>query len=131
VAATLTGGCFCGAVRYSLEAGADAEICHCRDCRRAAGVQSVAWLTVPRAGFAWTWGAPRRLASSPGVVRTHCADCGTSLTFERVGAPGIDVTVGSLDDPEAMAPGREIWLDEKVSWEVVDPGRAAHRRGGG
>jgi hypothetical protein len=86
---------------------------------------------VPRAGFAWTGGTSRTFASSPGVLRTHCAACGTSLTYERVGAPSVDVTVGSLDDPEAMPPGHEIWLDEKLSWEAVSPARSSHPRGTG
>src|SRR5262249_18704185 len=45
---TMTGGCSCGAVRYSA-AGAPkwASHCHCRDCRRAAGAPYVTY-----AGFA-------------------------------------------------------------------------------
>jgi hypothetical protein len=125
---SIEGGCRCGRVRYRLDpAGATASICHCTSCRRAAGAQSVAWLTVPAATFAWTNGAPASYVSSPGVVRTHCAACGTSLTFR--GEPdSIDVTAGSLDDPEAVVPAAEIWLSHRLAWEPVDPARRAFAR---
>ena len=125
----LEGGCLCGAVRYRLEAeGAEAAICHCATCRRAAGAPSVAWATVGLAAFAWTTGAPVSHVSSPGVLRSHCAACGTSLTY-RSSTDSIDVTIASLDDPEALPPTREIWLSHRLGWEAVDPTRAAFARG--
>ena len=39
-----------------------------------------------------------------------------------------DVTAASLDDPDAFAPDREIWLDEKIGWEAVDHARARYPR---
>lgn len=125
------GGCLCGRVRYRLSpAAATASICHCATCRRAAGAPSVAWATVPAAAFAWTAGAPATHVSSPGVVRTHCAACGTSLTY-RSEPDTIDVTLASLDDPEAIAPAAEIWLAHRLSWQPVEPARPAFPRGPG
>lgn len=115
----LAGGCLCGALRYRA-AGAPltALICHCATCRRAAGAQAVGWLTLPAAAFAWTKGAPAAYSSSPGVTRTHCAACGTSLTWQGV-AGEIDVTLASLDDPEAAPPACETWLSHRLSWAPV------------
>lgn len=133
----IDGGCLCGRVRYRLgpapgpalgPTGVTASICHCATCRRAAGAQSVAWATVPAKAFAWTGAAPAAHVSSPGVVRTHCAACGTSLTYQCE-ADWIDVTVASLDDPEAIPPAAEIWLAHRLSWEPVDPARPAFPRG--
>jgi hypothetical protein len=119
----LQGGCLCGAVRYRIDAAPlEASICHCVTCRRAAGAQSVAWATVPSAGFAWTAGAPARHASSPGVIRSHCAVCGTSLAYQAT-PESVDVTIASLDDPEAVPPTEELWLSHRLSWEPIDPGR--------
>jgi len=124
----LEGGCLCGRVRYRLDPeGATASICHCATCRRAAGAASVAWATVPAAAFAWTGTAPASFLSSPGVVRTHCALCGTSLTYQS--APdSIDITLASLDDPQALPPDAEIWLSHRLSWQPVDPARNAFAR---
>ena len=125
----LEGGCLCGTVRYRIDAAPmEAGICHCVTCRRAAGAQSVAWVTVPATGFAWTAGAPARHASSPGVIRSHCAVCGTSLAYQAT-PESVDVTIASLDDPEAVPPTKEIWLSHRLSWEPVDPGRPGWRKG--
>jgi hypothetical protein len=112
----LRGGCLCGALRYRIDREPlGAVICHCVTCRRAAGAQAVAWATVPAAGFAWTAGTPAAYASSPGVLRGHCAACGTSLTWEGV-AGEVDVTLASLDDPEAIAPDHEAWVSHRLAW---------------
>ena len=120
----IEGGCLCGAVRYRIDGEPlGAGICHCATCRRAAGAQSVGWGTFPAENFAFVAGRPAEYASSPGVVRTHCAACGTSLTFQRE-PESIDVTLASLDDPEAMPPTSEVWLSHRLSWEPVGPRRA-------
>ena len=33
----------------------------------------------------------------------------------------IDVTSATLDDADAFAPTREIWVDEKLAWQTLDP----------
>lgn len=41
---TLTGGCLCGAVRYSLDADAEplySVICHCQNCKKSSGTHMV------------------------------------------------------------------------------------------
>ena len=119
----LEGGCLCGAIRNRIDAIIlGASICHCRTCRRAAGAQSVAWLTVPAAGFVLVAGKLGSFASSPGVERGHCRDCGTSLTY-RSEPETLDVTIASLDDPEAVSPTKEIWLEHRLPWEPVDTSR--------
>ena len=125
----IEGGCFCGAIRYRIGATIiEAAICHCSTCRRAAGAQSVAWLTVPVTGFALVAGQPETFASSPGIERCHCRDCGTSLTY-RSGSETVDVTIASLDNPETVTPTREIWLEHRLAWEPIDPSRPGLRRG--
>jgi hypothetical protein len=120
--AALTGGCLCGAHRFRItETPLHAAICHCITCRRAAGTQSVGWLTVADAGFAWETSSPASFVSSLGVTRTHCATCGTSLTY-RCELDSIDVTLASLDDPEVVPPQREVWLSHRLSWEPASPG---------
>ena len=121
--APIEGGCLCGAVRYRIEGEPlESGICHCATCRKAAGAQSVAWGTFPAEALVWTAAAPAAYRSSPAVVRTHCAACGTSLTFQSA-TDSVDVTLGSLDDPEAVPPTKEGWLAHRLSWEPVDPDR--------
>jgi hypothetical protein len=126
------GGCICGRVRYRIDGEPlGSAICHCVSCRRASGAQSVAWLTFPLEGFSFVSGDPREYRSSPGVSRTFCDNCGTSLTYGQDEEPdSIDVTTASLDLPGEFPPARHIWLEDKVAWESVNDGLPRFERGG-
>jgi hypothetical protein len=60
--------------------------------------------------------------SSPGVERGFCRECGTQLTFSADFLPGlVDVTVGSMDDPDGLSPRMHIWESRRISWlETTD-----------
>jgi hypothetical protein len=96
-------------------------ICHCTTCRRASGAPTVAWLTVNRAQFEILSGSPIAFQSSRGVTRRFCGACGSALSYENADSPTtIDVTTLSLDDPNRFPPTAEVWLQDKVSWQVID-----------
>ena len=113
-----TGGCLCGAVRYRVSGPPRAlSLCHCRSCRLAAGAPSLAWAIFPEDQVAITAGTLATFESSPGVTRGFCGRCGTSLAYARANRPGLfDVTTASLDDPNAFAPLKEIWTEERLAW---------------
>ena len=113
-----TGGCFCGAIRYEISGTPEqVVVCHCPDCRRAAGAQSVAWLIVAMEQFRISKGSLTSYNSSRGVTRTFCSTCGTTLTWVGDKHPArIDITVGSLDDPERFAPTKAVYRKHKLSW---------------
>lgn len=114
----VTGGCFCGAVRYTATSAPLASmVCHCQSCRRIAASPVVAWITFQKVDFQITSGAPSEFRSSPGVRRTFCATCGTPLTYENAKWPTeTDVTTCSLDRPEEFPPRHHSWLSQNVSW---------------
>ena len=99
--------------------------CHCENCRRAAGAQAVAWITVRRSSFKVEKGEVERYRTETGAVRTFCGRCGTSLTYEIDSRPDeIDITTGSLDDPETFPPTRDVFPEEKLTWvPLVNRGR--------
>ena len=111
------GGCLCGAVRYRAVGEPFHPInCHCADCRRASGAPFVSWVSFPAAGFAFAKGQPTSFRYS-GRVRTFCGLCGTPLTFQADALPDeIDVTIGSLDHPEQMAPRDQLWVSDRLPW---------------
>lgn len=118
----LTGGCFCGAVRYRVT-GAPMAVshCHCRDCRRATGAAFMTWMTLSSADFAYTEGAPTEFHSSENGRRAFCAICGTSIAYRsETHAEEIDVAAATLDDPEAVTPDDHLWIGSKLSW--IEPG---------
>ncbi len=124
----LDGGCFCGAVRYHVAAAPRSVThCHCRICRRTTGAPFVTWATVPAAAFTFTRGVPRELQSTAQAVRTFCGTCGTALTFRELAHPrSVDVTVGSLDDPDALVPGDHIWTVRQLAWLELEDDLPRH-----
>jgi hypothetical protein len=114
----ITGGCYCGAVRFeATQVPIYQANCHCANCRRAAGAQSVAWITVNRPNFRFVKGTPKRYRTDTGAWRTFCDVCGTSLTYERDTRPDeIDITTGSLDHPEGFPPTKDVFPEERLPW---------------
>ena len=124
----LTGGCFCGRVRYEAAGPAfHGTVCHCASCRRMVGAASVAWVSVERAGFRFTAEPPTSFQSSPHVTRTFCPTCGTSLTYASDGhGAEIDITIASLDDPDAVPPGDYVQAREKLRWTTLGDDLPVH-----
>jgi hypothetical protein len=109
---SFTGGCQCGAVRFSAEGLGASSICHCRMCQKATGGFFGPY--VDTEGFVWTNGPPAYFQSSEAVQRGFCARCGTPLSFESKGQVGI--MIGALDDPAAAPPTTQLLFPEKLSY---------------
>src|SRR4051794_4796234 len=97
----LSGGCQCGAVRFTAEALGRASICHCRMCQKAFGSFFGPLVSAPN--LKWTRGAPKYFASSNRVRRGFCEACGTPLTFEPDQGPP-EVAIGAFDAPADIPP---------------------------
>ena len=117
------GGCLCGAVRYRVSGEpVAATLCHCGDCRRASGGTNVAWAVFDNDAFAWLSGEPADFSSSPGIHWLFCAACGSLVGYRRASRPDhMDITTGTLDDPDCYPPRVEIWIGEKIGWETLHP----------
>jgi hypothetical protein len=126
------GGCLCGAIRYRLNGQPmSSVICHCHSCRRASGAPSVAWITFERSQFEFLSGQPRVYRSSPDVNRRFCATCGSALSYEHANSAGtIDITTLTLDEPNSFPPGQEVWLEDRIPWQPVNPRLRQSPRGG-
>ncbi len=112
----LTGGCQCGAVRYRIEGGVSHNhFCHCRMCQKATGGVFAALAGAYRDKV--TFEGPLALFESSSVAeRGFCAACGTPLTFAYKDSEWMNVTIGSLDDPE-QAPLEMHWgVEGMVRW---------------
>ena len=112
------GGCQCGAIRYRITGDpVVVAVCHCRMCRRANAAPAVAWALFAESQVAFTRGAPATYESSPEAGRGFCRGCGTQISFTASYLPGlIDITVGSLDHPEAVQPLLHYWDCERLPW---------------
>lgn len=126
----ITGGCLCGSIRYEAAGEAsDITHCHCRTCRRASGASFVTWASFAMNGFKFTSALPASYQSSENVRRSFCSSCGTPLTYRRLDLPDtIDVTLGSMDDPDQLRPQDHTWTESRLSWVVLADGLPAYAR---
>lgn len=116
---TRTGGCQCGAIRYQLDDEPnDVVLCHCEGCRKSSGAPVMAWAGYAESRLSLTKGSPREINSSGKSFRSFCAACGTGLFYRNQEfLPGVvEVSLGSLDDPEALAPTLHIQGAERLGW---------------
>ena len=119
------GGCLCGAVRYRLHGTPDwSAHCHCRSCQRATGAAFATWVGAKRARFEIVKGQLAVCNSSPGVERSFCGRCGTSLTYVAEDRwPGeIGVLAATLDDPSLAAPSAHVYVEHQLSWVKLADG---------
>ena len=124
-----TGACLCGAVRYEARGKPMAvNHCHCVQCQRASGAAMVTWATWPRGAVRMLQGAAQDFESSPGVRRSFCARCGSTLFWRREAREGaeIDVAAGTLDAPDLLAPTDHIFVKSRRRWLPLCDGLPAY-----
>jgi hypothetical protein len=129
-----TGGCACGAIRYSTEhAPVFQNHCQCRDCQRRSGTGHGSWLTFPaRSKMAITGEAKHwEVAADSGNVKIHafCPNCGTPVYLRFAAMPElIAVPAGSLDEPGRFAPHVLTYRVRALAWDTVDPALQSFER---
>ena len=125
--AFITGGCLCGAVRYTADRAPDyAGYCCCVDCRRASGSGFIPFMGFPATALHFT-GATVQVRSTAfrggEAVRNRCPSCG-SLVFGGVVGQDASHTIyaGSLDDPSSFSPSIALFDRDRPEWVVLPPG---------
>jgi len=118
-----TGGCLCGAVRYSVR-GDPVRVrrCHCADCRKESGSAFTVYAQWPVEAFELS-----------GEVSTYddrgfCPRCGSRLVDTSDPGDGlIEIRIGSLDEaPFELKPETEIWVKRRESWIAPVEGATQH-----
>ncbi|MDJ0627977.1 MAG: GFA family protein [Rhodobacter sp.] len=102
----LTGGCYCGALRYEVTAKPVFKAqCHCRECQYFSGGGPNYFMVIPNEGFAYTLGTPATFTrddlEAP-VTREFCPACGTHITTRRPDMAAAVLKIGTLNDPAAF-----------------------------
>ncbi|HEX7081490.1 MAG TPA: GFA family protein [Gammaproteobacteria bacterium] len=125
------GGCACGAVRYRLESEPMfVHCCHCRDCQRQTGSAFVlnALIETDRvvllSGELTVHTMPTDSGRPHDVYR--CATCGTAVWSDYGRRRYLRfVRVGTLDEPDAIAPDVHIYTRSKLPWVRLPEGARA------
>ena len=121
-AMSITGGCLCGAVRFTIEADAPLGVrqCWCRVCQ-AIGAGTATVNAIFRREDVTIAGEPADFASTAdsgtAMHRRFCPSCGIHLFSESETRPNlVIIRVGTFDDPEDAAPQSTIWTASAPSW---------------
>ncbi|WP_420392917.1 GFA family protein [Acuticoccus sp.] len=95
-------------------------ICHCADCRRAAGAPFVHWVGFERTAVGFT-SEPRLRPGARRVTRGFCDGCGTTLSYADADLPLDEVYLsgGAFDDPVAVPPTRHAYWSERLAFVAL------------
>ena len=123
----MTGGCYCGEVRYQAEGAPMLKAqCHCRACQHITGGAPNYFMLMPLSGFSWTKGTPKtftRPDKENAVTRSFCGTCGTHMTTSRPELDAVILKVGTLDEPAAYGgPMIAIFTEEEQAFHLVPQG---------
>jgi len=116
----LTGSCLCGRLQYPIAGDLFmAAYCHCSMCRKAHGAAFRPRALVYAKNFEWLQGVEdlSDYASSPGVHRTFCRNCGSPLVAWSDQFPAIlNLAMGTLDDDPGVRPEAHWHVSSKAPW---------------
>lgn len=112
------GRCLCGGVTFvAFGEPSWVGICHCSSCRRATGGILMAAAGFSRSEVQVDGASLVAFASSPGVRRSFCNRCGTSICYESDQWPeDIHLMVGAFDEAHQMNPNFHIFAEDRLSW---------------
>jgi hypothetical protein len=122
----LSGGCHCGAVRYTLQASPlSVQHCHCESCRKSTGALH-ATVGVMQRDKVEIEGAEKlsKYRTTPGFEQQFCRTCGCNLfayddddtTFFLVNLPTLD---GDLEPGHPKDMESHIFMSSRATWEHV------------
>jgi len=120
---TKSGRCLCGKVSFDYR-GAELWCghCHCENCRRNCSAPFTTFVGVAIQAARFTGASPAIYASSPGVERLFCRDCGSPVAYRSDRFPDeIHFYAASLDDPAVVTPQFHVYWSERLPWiELAD-----------
>jgi hypothetical protein len=129
----LTGGCLCGAVRYTVGVPVTTlRACHCGNCQKSSGAAGTVNAVVPSDSFRINQGTTRKYddsATQSGrtLSRHFCAECGSPIYSHRNPNPGfVVVRAGTFDDSSGMKITGNIWTSSARPWAYIDPATECH-----
>ncbi|MBM3543579.1 MAG: GFA family protein [Alphaproteobacteria bacterium] len=122
---TITGGCACGKVRYTIEGEpVVTRVCWCRACQFTGGGNTPV-NAVFKTEDVKIEGALADFVSEADsgnqVHRRFCPTCGTPVTVQSEARPQyLGVRAGTMDDPSAVKPDMTIWISAAPPWAIFD-----------
>ena len=116
----VSGGCFCGQVRYEFEPTFLAyRYCFCSRCRKVRGTAHAANIFVPQAAFSWLAGEDqikRFDLEGAHFGNCFCGKCGSPVPRQAMAGKAYLIPAGTVDGDPGIAPEGAIFWDSRASW---------------
>jgi hypothetical protein len=126
VANEVTGGCLCGAYRYSFDRDQviTAHHCHCKDCQKSTGSGKATFVMLPAAVLQEQGElASYTVTGTDGshIARGFCQTCGSPVASYIEEMPDLRlIKAGSLDESDWINVSSSFWSCSARSWSPVD-----------
>ena len=113
-----SGGCTCGSVIFKAYGNPEwIGICHCNSCRRATGGTLGGACGFLKENVQLSGLSLKYYESSPGVSRSFCTICGSSVSYTNEKWPtDIHLMIGVFDKPEKLSPSFHIFVQDQLPW---------------
>ena len=122
-AASLTGGCACGRVRWRLtEPPVGAVYCHCTRCQRRTGTAGAPSARAAPGSLRITAGEEvlRAWAPPDGWLKWFCAECGSAVYSQDPERPEvIGMRMGGFDADPGVRPTLRQFVADAPAWEPL------------
>lgn len=120
-----SGGCLCGAVRYTASGGPQfTGDCYCLDCRRSSGTAHSSHIVMAKSAVAITGkvsGFDKPADSGNIVTRCFCPNCGTPIySANSAMSDLLFLRALSLDDPEIYSVQMTVYTSRAPSWARIE-----------
>jgi hypothetical protein len=123
----LTGGCLCGAVRYTITGDTIfSGKCYCEDCRKTSGTGHGSVFAVPESAVTVTGKLTEYKkdgGSGQPITRRFCPVCGSKISATAAVMPGVMmITASTLDDPTKFVHQMSVYASRAPSWDQPPAG---------
>jgi len=117
---TITGGCLCGAVKFSLrDKFREFYLCHCKQCRQFTGSAFASNIITAIDNIDWVSGQDKITIfdhPSRSFSKAFCESCGSALPFVNKSKTSLIVPAGSLNEWPEIKPQANIFVSEEATW---------------
>jgi hypothetical protein len=121
----LSGGCYCGAVQFTVEDNFSRFFfCHCEQCRKRSGTAHVANLFTTADSIHWVKGVDQikrydDLTSPRSITKSFCKECGSPVPYTSKDGVKLVVPAGSLNEEPTKQVDAKIFCGEQTHWYKV------------
>lgn len=120
----LSGGCSCGALRFTIERYLYAQVCHCDACKKRTGSAYGISVVIENAALLEFRGETqtfKRVAESGNAVEyDFCPACASVIRWRVAALQGWQVIAGgAFDNPRAFEMAGEMYTANALRWARI------------